>query len=284
MFSAFTSVMSERNRRDRMKRLGWLGFVLAASVALLGACSTPAHARAGDSLRFEPNLGQFDGRISYLARGRSFALFLTPGGATLALEPRGSAASSGVDAEPRAVLAMKLRGAASVRPRGLAQLPGQNHYFAGRERANWRTGVDTFARVRYESVLPGVDLEFYGTEGRELEYDLVLAAGVAPGALLLDFEGVSGIELSPDGSARLRLHDGSLLTKQPPVAYQTSGERRVPVSVKYELRAGGLGFLVGAYDHELPLVIDPVLTYSSYFGGSSYDEATGIAADSAGNT
>jgi hypothetical protein len=290
MFSAFTAVMSERTLGYRTARLGRLGFVIAAVTALLCGHSTRAHARTGDSLRFEPNVGQFDGRVSYLARGRSFALFLTPGGATLVLErphdapPDDAPPGGGVEADARAVVAMTLRGAASVRPLGLAQLPGQSNYFAGQERAQWRTGVDNYARVRYESVLPGVDLEFYGTEGRELEYDFVLAAGVSPSLVLVDFDGVSSIEVSPDGSARLRLSDGSVLTKRPPIAYQTRGQRRIPVSVKYELRSGGLGFVVGAHDHSLPLVIDPVLTYSSYFGGSSYDEVTGVAADSAGNT
>jgi hypothetical protein len=274
MFSAFTGVMSEPNRRNRMTRRLW--FVVAAFLALLCAHPAPASAGTGDSLRFEPNLGQFDGRVSYLARGRSFALFLTPDGATLKLDRH--------DGGGHTVVAMKVRGAASVQPYGIAKLPGQNNYFAGQDRANWRTGVDAYAKVRYQSVLPGVDLVYYGTEGRELEYDFVLDAGVTPSALLVDFEGVSDIEVAPDGSARLRLHDGSVLTKQPPVAYQIDGERRVAVNVKYELRSGGLGFLVGDHDCSLPLVIDPVLTYSSYFGGSSYDEATGVAADSAGNT
>jgi len=164
------------------------------------------------------------------------------------------------------------------------KLPGQVNYFVGTDRQNWRSGVETFARVRYESVLPGVDVEYYGTEGRELEYDLFLAAGVTPDSLALDFGGVSRITLSADGRAQLRLLDGSLVVKEPPVAYQVRSGKRVLVAVKYVLRGPGLGFAVGEHDVSLPLVIDPVLTYSSYFGGSSFDEATAIAADSAGNT
>lgn len=276
--------MNERNRALARERLRRLWVVIAACTVLLCGRSTPAFAREGESLRFEPNLGQFDERVSYLARGRSFALFLTPDGARLALERHGGPLARGVETTARAVVAMKLRGAASVPPRGVSKLPGQCNYFAGQDRANWRAGVANYARVRYESVLPGVDVEYYGTEGRELEYDFVLAAGVAASTLLVDFEGVSGIELSPDGSARLRLRDGTVLTKQPPVAYQMRAGQRTPVSVKYEVRSGGLGFVVGEHAASLPLVIDPVLTYSSYFGGSSYDEATGVAADSAGNT
>lgn len=265
-----------------MQQLRRFWFIVASCVALL--CSRPSSlfANEGEPLRFEPNVGQFDARVSYLARGRSFVLFLNSEGATLALNR--DSPSRKLDGDRRAVVTMKLRGAKAVTPRGVAKLAGQSNYFAGRDRSAWRTGVDAFARVRYESALPGVDVEYYGTEGRELEYDFVLAAGVSPDNVLVEFEGVSSIQLTPDGSATLRLLDGSRLTKRAPVAYQLRGEQRVLISAKYVLRAGVLGFVVGDFDHSLPLVIDPVLTYSSYFGGSSYDEATGVAADSAGNT
>ncbi len=142
----------------------------------------------------------------------------------------------------------------------------------------------SYGRVRYESVLPGVDVEYYGTEGRELEYDFVLSPGVEIGSVIAEFQGVSRIALAADGGAHLTLADGSELVKRAPVAYQLRAGQRVPVRVRYELRAGGLGFRVAAYDRHLPLIIDPVLTYGSYFGGSSFDEAQGIAADAAGNT
>lgn len=244
-----------------------------------------SHARAseGKALRFEPNVGQFEPEVRFVARGRSYALFLTPSGATLALHRHHSAKPTGA-ADQEAVVTMRVEGAASVDPRGVSALAGRSNYFVGQDPKHWRAGVQTFAKVRYEAILPGVDAVYYGAEGRDLEYDLLLARGVDPSTLQLTFGGISGIEVEPSGRAILRLSDGSKLVKEPAVAYQVHGAQRIPVQVSYELRRGGLGFRVGSYDKALPLVIDPVLVYATYFGGSSFDEAFAIAADAGGNT
>jgi Beta-propeller repeat len=42
-------------------------------------------------------------------------------------------------------------------------------------------------------------------------------------------------------------------------------------------------FRVAAWAASQPLVIDPVLGYSTYLGGASNDEGLGIAVDAAGN-
>ncbi len=265
---------SERLRRAR----GSLWFVALTASCWLLSLAAPAHAApsASRALRFEPNLGQFEGPVRFLARSREYALFLTQGAVTLTLQR--SAAT------PRAVVAMRVRGASLVEPRAVQQLPGATNYFTGNDAARFRSGVAGYARVRYESVLPGVDVEYYGSEGRELEYDFTLAPGASPSTVLVDFDGVSSIELARNGDAQLRLPDGSRLLKRAPIAYQMRAGRRIFVPVRYELRAGGLGFVVGEYDSRAPLTIDPVLSYATYFGGSSFDEATGVAADLAGNT
>ena len=247
------------------------------------AVTTHATKLEGKSLRFEPNVGQFAPEVRYAARGRSYALFLTRDGATLALH-RHHSAKLADDADQEAVVTMRLEGAASAEPRGVSALAGRSNYFVGQDPKRWRAGVQTYAQVRFESILPGVDAVYYGTDGRDLEYDLLLAPGVAPSTLQLQFGGLSGIEVEPSGRAILRLSDGSQLVKEPAVAYQMRGSQRIPVLVSYELRRGGLGFKVGNYDKALPLVIDPVLVYATYFGGSSFDEAFAIAADTGGNT
>jgi hypothetical protein len=260
-----------------MRKARGLALTWSLALALVLGRGVAAHASPQPGApHFEANQGQFEPGVRFVARGRSYALFLTPSGATLALQrTRG---------EARSVVSMTVKDAAAVEPRGTLALPGRSNYFVGSDTTRWRSGVESYARVRYESALPGVDVEYHGTEGHELEYDLLLAAGVSPLGLELDFGGVSRIELTANGQALLHLPDGSTLVKAAPVAYQERAGQRIAVSAKYELRGGGLGFSVGAYDRALPLVIDPVLTYATYFGGSSFDEAYGIAADAAGNT
>ena len=260
-----------------------LAFWLAA-IGRASAQPQTAAANAATALRFDANVGQFDPRARYVARGRSYALFLTCDGPVLALRRRPAGASAMPSASDDAqVVTMKVKGAASTEPSGVQPLTGRSSYFVGSDPASWRSDVQTYGRVRYASILPGVDVEYYGTSGRELEYDFTLAPGVTPSSLQLELGGVSRVEISSAGQAILQLPDGSKLIKEPPVAYQVRGGRRAPVPVSYALRAGGLGFLVGAYDAALPLVIDPVLTYSTYYGGGSFDQATAIAADSTGN-
>jgi Beta-propeller repeat len=260
------------------RALGRHWFVIALLCCWTALLAAPAHAApsAERPLRFELNIGQFEPGVRYLARSRDYALFLTARGVTLALQR--------AEDEPQAVVSLQLKGATEVESRGTAPLAGSSNYFTGNDPAHWRSGVQAYGRVRYDSVLPGVDVEYYGTEGHELEYDFTLAPGSAPSSLLLELEGVSRIELAESGEARLHLPDGSMLIKRAPVAYQMRNGQRTIVPVKYALQSGGLGFVVGEYDRALPLIIDPVLSYATYYGGSSFDEATGVAADIAGNT
>ncbi len=280
---AVSALMSNK-RELRLKRAGLVGLIAAAASVFTALFASPVCATPMPSaLRFEPNVGQFDPSARYVARGRHYALFLTSTGATLALH-RDTSAPPGTNADVQSVLTMRVKGARSVEPTGVSALSGRSNYFVGKDRAAWRTGVETYARVRYENVLPGVDVEYHGTDGRELEYDFRLAPGVLPSSVELELEGVSRVELTADGRALLHLQDGAVLTKLPPVAYQTRRGQRVAVRTRFELREGRLGFALGQYDATLPLVIDPVLFYSTYFGGSSFDEAYAIAADAAGNT
>jgi Beta-propeller repeat len=250
--------------------------------ASTGGNSVHEHARGSSAadapLRFEANVGQFDARVRYLARGKGYGLYLTEGGATLTLNPRQK------DAAP-VVVEMHLVGERAVEPTPLDLLPGPNNYFEGDDATLWRRGVPSYGHIRYENVLPGVSVVYYGREQRNLEYDLEIAPGADPNKLELMFDGTRAVKIAPDGSAILQLPNGQELRKLAPTAFQadTMGVRTA-VSSRYVKRKGGLGLAVGSYDHTRTLVIDPVLTYSTYFGGSSTDEAFGVATDVTGNT
>jgi hypothetical protein len=249
---------------------------------------------AAHPLRFERNEGQVDEKLRFVARGRGYGLYFTKEGPTIALDrhvdtPRTwrkertleHAELSGSD---KAVFSMQLAGGREVEPVGSDVLPGTSNYFIGTDPARWRQGVPAFGKVTYPRVLPGVDFVCYGADQGRLEYDLLLAPGVDPATVAFRFRGARSVELD-GGDAVLQLRNGATVRQPPPVAYELDGAgQRFPVSATYAIRAEGeLGFSVHGHDARRKLVIDPVLIYSTYLGGSAGDEANGIARDAAGN-
>ncbi len=146
-------------------------------------------------LRFEENVGQTDRRADFLARGLGYTVFLTRQGAVLALAPgQKSKVKSqkllvtGHSPLATEVVRLKLVGAKqTAEAKGLEELPGHSNYFIGNDPSKWRRNVATFGKVEYPEVYPGVNLVYYGKQGK-LEYDFVLAAGADPKAIGLELE------------------------------------------------------------------------------------------------
>jgi Beta-propeller repeat len=159
-------------------------------------------------------------------------------------------------------------------------LAGRSHYLIG-EPSRWRQDVPTFGRVRYEDVYPGVSLLFYGSE-RQIEYDFVVAPGADPAAVVLAFDGAREVRLDDAGDLVLTTGAGELRLRRPVIYQETDGGRQ-PIEGGFVLDGDRVRFRVAAWDSSRPLVIDPVLGYSTYLGGASNDEGLGIAVDAAGN-
>jgi hypothetical protein len=225
-------------------------------------------------VHFEANRGQAHEDVRFLARGPGYSLYLTGGEAVLALARTARTAD---------VVRMSLVGAAP-RPvvSGLDELPGKANYFVGADSAKWRTNVPTYARVHYREVYPGIDLVYYGNQ-RQLEYDFVVAPGADPRKIVLAFQGADRLEIDSEGGLLLHAAGGSI--RQPkPLLYQEIDGLRREIDGAYTLKgAHRVGFEVAAYDASRPLIIDPVLAYSTYLGGSDQDQGFGIAVDPAGN-
>ena len=232
------------------------------------------------SLAFEPNQGQTAPEVKYIARGSGYGLFLTGKDAVLQLQ-RGHKSSS---------VRMSLPGASPAASIGAEQqLPGKSNYLVGSDASKWVRGVSQFGRVRYEQVYPGVDLVYYGNQGR-LEYDFVLKPGADPRQIQLHFDGASKVALDAKGNVRLQTPVRELLLEKPQVYQQVSDSKgkssRHPVAGRFVLLAKNtVGFRVAGYDPQRELVIDPVLSYSTYLGGSggNGERGNGIAVDAAGN-
>lgn len=227
-------------------------------------------------LRFERNQGQTDATVEYLARGPGYGLFLTRREAVLQLR-RGGEQNTATQVRMRLV-------GANPDPliTGYAPLGGQSHYFLGNQPQRWRTGIAAYAQVKYSSVYPGIDLLWYGNQ-QQLEHDFLLAPGAPPQRIKLAFEGTKQIALEADGALRLQLADDALHLLKPRAWQEIDGTQRA-VACEFRLeQPNHVGFVVGDYDPALPLVIDPVLLYSTYLGGTNYDAATAVAVDQAGN-
>jgi hypothetical protein len=226
-------------------------------------------------LAFEANQGQAAAPVDFIARGAGYTLALLPDQALVALHK-----SAGT---PDAAVTLRLVGAnPAAQAIGRDELSGTTNYFLGNDPSRWRTNIPNFGRVEYPNVYPGINLVYYGNQG-QLEYDFVVAPGAAPGAITLAVGGTDDITL--DGQGNLVLHTaGDDLVEHAPVLYQESAGGRQTVAGRFVLEgANQIGFQVGAYDPSRPLVIDPVLSYSTYLGGSSNDIANGIAVDGSGN-
>jgi uncharacterized protein (TIGR03437 family) len=268
-------------------------------------------------LSFEANQGQADGQVKFLSRGRGYTLFLTGTEAVLQLRnadfglrnanrPAFEMGVRNPQSEIRnpqlarpVTLRMRLVGAnPNAEARGVEELPGKSNYFIGNDPSKWRTNVPTYAKVEYRNVYPGISLVHYGNQ-RQLEYDFVVSPGADPGAIEFEAEGAERIEIDDAGDLVMHVPGGQVRQHKPIVYQQIAGHRR-DIPGRFVLRDSAsrdlsrrsrdphshrVGFEIGSYDSSQPLVVDPVLVYSTYLGGSACANccAVGIAVDSYGN-
>jgi hypothetical protein len=250
-----------------------------------------AHQRIAQlPLAFEVNRGQVDTAAQYLVRGAGYQISLEPTAATITLATaRARTSKSGEetnrDAKPTgpSVVRMILAGAnPKAEPEGLQRQSGVSHYLRGNDSRLWLRDIEHYAQVKYHDVYAGVDLVYYGNQ-RRLEYDFIVGPKQDPGQIALDFEGVQALRIDERGDLVLSTAQGDLIQHKPLVYQQLEGQRRV-IDARYALLDDRrIGFAFGEYDRSRALVIDPVLSYSSYLGGSGTDSAGDVAVDVAGN-
>src|ERR1019366_9255773 len=244
----------------RMHRLCGLLTFLCAGTLFAAAPPEPALPQAKAAmarlpLRFEENRGQWDASVRFTARSNGANLQLTAHG------PAFLVGSSRVEiglvhASPSPV----------IQP--LDPLPATTNYMVG-ARSQWHTGIANYARVRYQSVYPGIDVVYYGNQN-QLEYDFVLAPGANPDAIRVNFRGDVQVSLTPDGDLALDSGGAQVLQKAP-IIYQDNR----PIKGRYTLLAHNqAGFRLDRYDRTRSLVIDPILVYCAYIGSSGADSAT----------
>jgi hypothetical protein len=148
------------------------------------------------------------------------------------------------------------------------KLPGRSNYLFGSDPSKWFTDVPQYSKVRYADVYPGIDVTYYGSQG-SLEHDFEVHPGADVNRIRLAFSGAQYAELSSGGDLALRVGDGEVRLEKPR-AYQVIRKKKVDVLANYVLRHGQAVFRLGRYDKSRILIIDPVLVYSTYFGGPGF--------------
>jgi hypothetical protein len=246
---------------------------------------------------FEVNQGQFDWRVKFASHAAGRTLFLTSTEAVMALEAQDPTArveqpALSLKHLPRQATAteskvnivrMKLVGAnPGAKVTGVDELPGKSNYFIGNDRRKWRVNVPNYTRVKYEQVYRGVDVVYYGNH-QQLEYDLIVSPGARPDIIRLTFEGAQKVDTDENGDLVLSTASGNIRQLKP-VVYQDVNGSRKHFDARYVKKGKfQVGFDIGEYDKRKPLIIDPVLSYSTYLGGSGFDGANGIEVDAEGN-
>lgn len=222
-------------------------------------------------LYFEENNGQSADSVQFIARGKGYQVFMTP--ATVAFRffndaGRYNAHLNFVGANAQPVLT--------------GELPqvGTTSYMRGQD-SEWVTGVQHYGAVRYTALYDGIDAVFYGNP-QELQYDFIVAPQADPSVIRLSITDAEALTLSESGDLQITL-GGQTLVMRAPYSYQRIDgvERRVESA--FVLDGDSIGFRLGAYDPNYSLTIDPVITYSSFFGGSGYDGISAVEVDAYGN-
>lgn len=248
---------------------------------------------------FIANRGQVDKRVKFYAQSGGQTTWFTkegvmvslsrpiekPGLAKMRKRPGPPARTEGSKFKTTAVGLSPLDLCKGVKITALEPQEHRVNYFIGNDPKKWRTDVPTYKAVAYQGAYKGIDLKFYG-DGRRLEYDIIVKPGADPNRVKFQYAGIKGLEVTPTGDLAIKLPDGEMLVQKKPVVYQDIAGVRVAREGKFKLHgdvAGHTyGFEVAAYDRKIPLIIDPVLDYSTYLGGSGTERGHTIQVDAAG--
>ena len=238
---------------------------------------------------FEPNRGQTDPSVSYLANFGSTRMFLTRDSAVFVIQKAPLAAmertpkSAPAPLMPPAIVRMRTVNSQRAQDEPFEKLPGISNYFIGNDAKKWVTDIPQYAKLKRTKVYPGVDMVFYGNQ-RQLEYDFIIAPGADPNRIELAYDGVDGIHTNANGDLVLATSAGDFIQKKPKVYQQFNG-KQTEVAANYKIGTGKtVRFEVARYDRSKPLVIDPVIVFNALVGSSGNDVGFGIAIDSSQNT
>ncbi|MCA1032798.1 SBBP repeat-containing protein [Bacillus timonensis] len=236
-------------------------------------------------LFFEENVGQTSEQVKYLSKNnRSTVFFKNNEVVSFLRKPLKKNEKSEVEWSTNVVRMKFLNAKHDSKIEGVDKQNGTVNYFKGNDDYNWNVDIPTYSKIRYKQIYPGINLIFYGNQ-RNHQFDFIIEPGYDFEKIAIEFEGIDSIDKDEYGKLELHFEGGSFVIHQPYIYQQYENEQK---EIKGSFKIIGrnkIGFsLKEQYDKKKQLVIDPVLDYSTFLGGSADDSGFGIAVDSAGNT
>jgi hypothetical protein len=262
----------------------------AAVLAAVSAFAVQPGAVQSGFVGTEPLYFEAHGTQNFVARGQDCSLYLGATEAVLLL----SQSDSDRDAEKSSIwnkssrevrtVRMSLVGAsADGKMTGIQELAGKANYLIGNNSAEWRIGVPLFGKVQVNEVYPGIDVIYYADQSARFEYDFALKPGSNPDQISFRIEGADRVSIDANGDLVLKIGSDEIRQHRPVIYQNVAGGRKAVAGGYRMISENTIGFRVGGYDRALPLVIDPVLSFSTYLGGSKFDVAHGVGVDDANN-
>jgi gliding motility-associated-like protein len=140
------------------------------------------------------------------------------------------------------------------------------NYFLGNDTSQWKSSVPLFERISISTLYNGIDAILYGGNAGGLKYDFVVQPGASPSKIRLQYTGQESIELK-QGALQVKTSVNDWVEHKP-YAYQLVNGTKRTVECAFVLQNNTVSFDIGTYDPTLPLVIDPLLIFSTYSGSS----------------
>lgn len=243
-----------------------------ALFASLLALASSAHGHGHDevALQFHANKGQWPEQVLYRALTPVGAVFVEPTALTYVVASGGEHLAhgrTGYTPDPLRMHAYKVHfeGGVAASHQGTHRMGHYVNYFLGDDPSAWAGNVPVFAGVDLREVYRGIGMRIDGHEG--MKYDWLVAPGANAAQIVMRYEGADNVEVNA-GLLFVNTSAGRVV-EQRPVAWQTVHGARRPVECRYALKGDRVTFeFPYGYDKRYPLVIDPVVTFSSYSGSS----------------
>lgn len=223
------------------------------------------------NLNFQPNLGQIDSDVKFICKGLNYTLFFKTNEFIFK--------SFDYSSKKRHFLKYKLLNSICTTIEGLNNTKTRYNYFKGNNENKWICNIISYEKIKYHNVYNNIDLIYYNN-GRNIEWDFILYPGSNPEDIKIEFPLKTNMNLDDEGNILVHINS-NIMTIKKPYIYQNINNKIHPIDGSFNLSKSNIvSFNIDSYDLDHNLIIDPVLSYSTFLGGTGDDQIYGIALDS----